>query len=253
MEQPGVAAGTQVLRRALRLLLLPAAALVWWLLLSGGAAQASDTGHGDAPAPTQLTNTVRDATGSLTDQVGSTTATLTRAARHTTASAPEPVRAAAEVTATTVDTVVGTSTITITGAVAQTTGVVDVVTAPVVGTSGTHASDRTLRPTRQRVSPARHANSPHSLARRAFRATDDRGPVLRSAVAELSPAPRSPEAPDLPASPVVPAAPTMSAAGPVADLAGLALALPLVIRRSRLRRADVMPAGPTFGPDSSPD
>ena len=204
-----------------------------------------------------MASTVRDTATSVTDHVESATAAATHAVRQTTASAPDPVRTTSEATATAVDAIVGNSAATISHAVTRTTGVVDVVTAPVTGTTQHQSADRSPRAARQHVSPARHANSLHQrVSARVFRAPmveAGDGSVVRSSAAGPATAPRSPGAPGVPTSPAVPAAPSMSAAGPLADLAGLALALPLVIRRSRLRHADVMPAGPTFGPDSSPD
>jgi hypothetical protein len=284
-------ASAKLLRPALRLLLVAGAVALWWLLCSTSAAHADSgeipTPTGDlttvselASLPAEVPGTgdeaaagavhddrsavstvVEDITHHTTDQARGTADTVAEDVRNVTRSLPEPLPAVGDATATVLHVTVDRTSTRLTQAVQQTTDAVRPAgSAKSAAAPAEHpraatdeapahspvemASQRVLpaRPAVERPLPAGSASSSAALVDGAATA-----PAPTPVDLPAGPAPAAPDAPAAPSSTA-----TASAFG-AAHLAVLALLLPLLVERLRVRKGGVLPSGPIFPPDSSPD
>jgi hypothetical protein len=258
-------------RFVLRLLVLAGAGVVWWLLLSGGPAQADDSDSAVVSSATVsravpsarasegtsglLPGPVAVATGHL--RQAPTQAADTLAA--TTTSAPAPVRATVHAVVAPLEPAVVTTTAHVADVLDRTAAAVDGVVAPVLQAPGveappaaaatSRASSRTV--VRKVRDAGRHGWTDAGQITVAG-ATSASLAAGADAVAHVvkrlgdTPLPRLPHGSQLPVS-------ATDGLAPLAGLlAGLALLLPVLLRRRLSFGGDALPAGPAYPPGSSP-
>lgn len=249
MEQHATA---KLLRPVLRLLLLAGAATVWWLLFSGGAAHA-DNGEHAVPAVhlSPVATAVDHAADTALDRTTATTESL-----------PAPLPSVGKVTATVIHSTVDTTSTRLTGVLEKATDTVQAAVVPQTSDDRPEPSPvaETPAPTHESA-PAAHAVRPHAQHRDLApdRPVEHRhatqvvptGTTSTSAVQPVDqPAGDTPAAPE---PPVAPGSTTTPSASGAAYLAVLPLVVPALLQRVRARTSAVLPGGPAFPPDNSPD
>lgn len=265
-------ATAKLLRPALRLLVLGGLAAVWWLLFSGGAAHADNGGAGlevDLSPVTTAVDHAADATlhraaHAVTAGADETGARAEHGVRQATESLPDPLPAVGELTATFVDSTVHNTSAQLTEVVDHTAAAVQAVTVPETSADrpephpSAEAAPVTLGPEptplhKQAVPEHRAPDQPaHQVASTRTTSAGTTPTAVDPPVDQPldQPVGDTPAAPD---APVVPGSTATASASGAAYLSVPALLLPTLLERLRVRTGDVLPTGPAFPPDSSPD